>query len=121
MVCRRKKSLYCLKQGPHASFENFRKVILQAKLSQSPNDHSLFIRRTPRRCTILLVYVDDNIISGNDDLGIRELKTYLMHKFAMKDLAQLTYYLGLEIQRTKAGIHVHQRKYAENVLSLAHL
>lgn len=63
-------------------------------------------------CTILLVYVDDIIISGNDALGIKELKRYLMQTFKMKDLDHLTYSLGLKINHTREGIQVHQRKYA---------
>ena len=43
------------------------------------------------------------IISGNDDIGICELKTYLMHTFAMKDLGQLTYFLGLEFDVPRMG------------------
>lgn len=57
--------------------DKFRVAILRAKFLQSFNDYSLFIRRTSRICNILLDYVDDIIISGNDTLGIEELKRYL--------------------------------------------
>lgn len=39
----------------------------------------------------------------------------------MEDLGQLTNFLGPEINCTKQGIHIHQRKYAEDLLTLAHL
>ena len=57
MVCHLKKSLYGLKQA-----------ILKAQFHQSYNDHSLFFRRISKDCTILLLYVDDIIISRNDAL-----------------------------------------------------
>lgn len=76
-VCRSKKSLYGLKQAPWAWFGNFRSAILSANFCQSLNDSSLIIRRTSRGCTILLLYVDDMILSGNGVIGIKELKTHL--------------------------------------------
>lgn len=86
-----------------------------------PNDSSLFIRRTCRGCTILLLYVDDMIISGNDEIGITELKNHLLSTFKMKDLGHLTYFLGLEISRSDAGIRINQCKYAVYLLSFARL
>lgn len=65
------------------------------------------------------LYVDDIIISGNDVIGINDLKHYLMKTFKMKDLGVLTYFLGLEIQCTPLGIH--QPKYVEDLLSMARL
>ena len=61
------------------------------------DDGSLFIRRTSRGCTILLIYVDDMIISGNDVVGISNLKSHLMRTFKMNGLGFLTYFLGLEV------------------------
>lgn len=110
-----------LKQAPRAWFDKFRHAILSANFYQSPNDSSLFIPRTARGCTILLLYVDDMILSGNDAIGIKELKTHLMRTFKMKDLGPQTYFLGLEISRTKEGIGVNQRKYAEDLLASARL
>ena len=69
-VCKLKKSLYGHKQAPRAWFEKFRFAILQAHFYQSPNDGSLFIRRTSRGCTILLLYVNDIIIGGNERLEL---------------------------------------------------
>lgn len=80
---------------------------------------ALSIRWTSRGCTILLLYVDDMIISGNDVVGISVLKTHLMRTFNMKDLVALTYFLGLEVSRNKDGICIHQRKYAVDLINFA--
>lgn len=63
--------------------------------------------------------MDGIIIGGNGGFGISALKGYLMKTFEMKDLGELTYFLGLEIQRNPQGIDVHQQKYAEDLLSMA--
>lgn len=39
----------------------------------------------------------------------------------MKDIGALTYFLGLEIKCTPQGMYVHQRNYAEDLLSMARL
>lgn len=98
----------------------FRVAILQADFYHSHNDNSLFVRRTPHGCTLLLLYVDD-MISGNDVSRISTLKTYLMHHFKMKDPGPLTYFHVHEITHSKAGIPICQKKYAEDLLSMAQL
>lgn len=57
------------------------------------------------------------IISGNDAIGVKELKNHLTNTFQMKDLGPFTYFLRLEISRSNTGIHVRRCKYAEDLLS----
>lgn len=83
----------------------------------SPNDNSLFIQLTAHGCTILLLYVDDMIISRNDAKGIKDFKRHLMDSFKMTNFGHLTYFLGLEISRSNEGFRFHQRKYAEDLLA----
>lgn len=118
-----KKSLYGLKKAPRAWFDKFRFVILQANYYQSSNDNdsSLLIRRSSRGCTILLIHVDDMILSGNDQASISELKSHLKSTFKMKDLGPLTYFLGLEILWNMDGIRVTQSKYADQLIHFARL
>ena len=85
-VCWSRKSLYGLKQAPHAWFDKFRGVILQEGFYQSPNDPTTFVRRIANGCTILLIYVDDMIINGNDNSDMKAFKTFLLKTFIMKDL-----------------------------------
>ena len=67
-VCRLKKALYELKQFPHAWFGRFAKVMIANGYKQSQGDHTLFIKHsTSRRVTALIVYVDDIIVTGNDE------------------------------------------------------
>lgn len=67
--------------------------------------------------TILLVYVDDIIITGNDAVITVILKQYLASKFHIKDLGPLKYFLGIEVARSSDGLFLNQRKYALEILS----
>ncbi|CAL1375374.1 unnamed protein product [Linum trigynum] len=121
MVCRLRRSLYGLKQAPRAWFEKFHATILHAGLVQSENDPSLFLRSTSRGITALLIYVDDMVVTGDDSVGIEELLLVLRSAFNLKELGDLSYFLGLEIHRSTAGIHVGQRKYIVDLLEEAQM
>ncbi|KAK1693926.1 hypothetical protein QYE76_010623 [Lolium multiflorum] len=66
MVCRLRRSLYGLKQAPRAWFERFASVVTAAGFSPSLHDPALFVHTSPRGRTLLLLYVDDMIITGDD-------------------------------------------------------
>ena len=66
-VCRLRKALYGLKQSPRAWFGRFSLAMKKWGYSQSNGDHSLFYRHSEiEKITILIVYFDDIIITGND-------------------------------------------------------
>ena len=66
MVCRLRRSLYDLKQAPRAWFECFSSVVIDAGFKPSDHDPALFVHTSPCGRTLLLLYVDDMIITGND-------------------------------------------------------
>jgi Reverse transcriptase (RNA-dependent DNA polymerase) len=66
---------------------------------------------------VLTVYVDDMIISGNDEGEIVLLKKKLGKEFEVKDLGQLRYFLGIEIARGAERIVLSQRKYVLDLLT----
>lgn len=79
----------------------------------------MFIRAIGSDLLILLLYVDDIILTGNNLLLIQQTITALGREFDMKDLGKLTYFLGLQVQYTSSGIHVNQSKYAADLLAKA--
>lgn len=68
-VCHFCKALYELKQTLRALFAKLSSIISQFGLFFSSYDHALFIHKTERGCTMLLLYVDDIIITGEDIQG----------------------------------------------------
>ncbi|KAH9764942.1 retrovirus-related pol polyprotein from transposon RE1 [Citrus sinensis] len=115
-VCKLKKSLYGLKQSPRAWFGKFTKAIVRFGYNQSNSDHTLFIKKRQGKITALIVYVDDMVVTGNDEEETEALQKYLSREFEMKDLDALKYFLGIEVSRSKGGIFLSQRKYALDLL-----
>nr|KYP47675.1 Retrovirus-related Pol polyprotein from transposon TNT 1-94 [Cajanus cajan]KYP47687.1 Retrovirus-related Pol polyprotein from transposon TNT 1-94 [Cajanus cajan] len=77
-VCLLKKALYDLKQSPRAWFGRFTKAIVSLGYRQSQRDHTLFIKHSSTgKLTLLLVYVDDMIIAGDDETEKLALKEKL--------------------------------------------
>jgi hypothetical protein len=80
-VCRLRKSLYDLKQSPWAWFDRFRRVVCRMRYKQFNEDHTVFYRHSNSQITILAVYVDDIIITGDDEVEISRLKDNLCKEF----------------------------------------
>ncbi|XP_071927547.1 uncharacterized mitochondrial protein AtMg00810-like isoform X1 [Coffea arabica] len=117
LVCQLKKSLYGLKQSPRAWFGRFSSVVMEFGLTRCGVDHSVFYRHSNAGKILLVVYVDDIVITGDDVVGIQKLKSNLQANFQTKDLGHLQYFLGIEVARSKYGIYLCQRKYVLDMLS----
>ncbi|RVX06418.1 Retrovirus-related Pol polyprotein from transposon RE1 [Vitis vinifera] len=87
----------------------------------SKYDTSLFLRKSDMGIVVLLVYVDDIVITGSDSALLGQLKTHLSESFHMKDLGSLTYFLGLEVHHSPSGISLNQHKYASDLVATAGL
>uniref|UniRef100_A0A3Q7II69 Reverse transcriptase Ty1/copia-type domain-containing protein n=1 Tax=Solanum lycopersicum TaxID=4081 RepID=A0A3Q7II69_SOLLC len=61
---------------------------------------------------VILVYVDDLLVTGSSLHHIQQIRKDLQLRFRMKDLDELKYFLGIEFSRSKEGILMNQRKYA---------
>ncbi|MFV0960829.1 reverse transcriptase domain-containing protein, partial [Klebsiella pneumoniae] len=67
--------------------------------------------------TVVLIYVDDILITGDDSFGISNVKSFLIKKFDIKDLGKLKYFLGIEFARSSKGILLNKRKFNSDILS----
>ncbi|CAM8970102.1 unnamed protein product [Rhodiola kirilowii] len=121
MVCCLPRSLYDLKQAPRAWFERFSYVITAAGFSHSVHDPALFVHTSSRDRTLLLLYVDDMLITGDDHHYIAFVKEKLGTQFLMNDLGHLHYFLGIEVSSTSEGFFIFQEKYIRDLLDRASL
>ncbi|GAA0184850.1 transmembrane signal receptor [Lithospermum erythrorhizon] len=116
-VCKFQKSLYGLKQSPRAWFHKFSKEVKKSGYIQSQANHTMFIKHTGNgKVTILIVYVDDIIVTCDDMAEIKNIKRWLATEFEVKDLGMMKYFLGMEIAPSRQGISVSQRKYTLDLL-----
>lgn len=115
-MCKLLKSLYGLKQAPRQWFTKLSLKLLDLGYAQSKTDYSLFTVTSSSSITLVLVYVDDLLIAGNSREDIDQLKTFLSTSFHMKDLGNVSYFLGLEVDRSEAGFFLSQKKYTLDLL-----
>jgi Reverse transcriptase (RNA-dependent DNA polymerase) len=102
-VCCLKRSLYGLKQSPRAWFDRFSMAMKKFGYQQSNADHTMFIQRKGEKICILVVYMDDIVLTGNDLMEMKRLKASLAKEFEMKDLGELRYFFDIEVARSKKG------------------
>jgi hypothetical protein len=95
----------------------FSSVVAQQGFTPSPYDSALFICQTSTGITLILLCVDDMIITGDDTTGIHNLQKFLSQQFEMKDLGTISYFLGLEVTFSSNGYYLSQAKYASDLLS----
>jgi hypothetical protein len=67
------------------------------------------VKKTDHRIVVIVIYVDDLIITRDNDVVIFDLKKLLKQKFEMKDLRELRYFLGIEVIQSPKRIWLLQR------------
>ena len=80
-------------------------------------DSSLFVKHVGPVIVILLLYVDDIIITGSASSAIQQVISALTTEFDVKDLGFLHYFLGIQITRTATGLFLSQTTYVEDLLT----
>lgn len=113
---RLKKAFYGLKQVSRAWYEKLKAVLLTWGQENSVLDTSLLYWKDNGQVIYILVYVDDILITNSSQKLIKELIKKLNKNFALKELGSLSYFLGIEVKRNHAGIHLCQSKYMQELI-----
>ncbi len=117
LVCRLKKTLYGLKQAPKAWSDKIGQYLVISGFQTSNANFSLDVKKTYHGILVIVIYVDDLIITGDSDVDISNLNKLLKQKFEMKDFGELCYFFGIEIIQFPKGIWLLQMHDALNKLS----
>ncbi|XP_070020207.1 uncharacterized mitochondrial protein AtMg00810-like [Nicotiana sylvestris] len=109
-------------QGFSVSKEEYNEL-LQYRVSKqtSPQVASVAQTDTPIAgssgdIVILVVYVDDIILTGNNLVEIAALKKFLDNEFKIKDLGLLHYFLGIEVSTSPDGVFLNRKKFILDLL-----
>ena len=70
---------------------------------------------------LLLVYVDDILITDDSQADVQQVIDALHTQFALKTLGSVHYFLGFEVLRTPLGLHLSQAKYVVDLLHKTNL
>ena len=116
-VCKLIKSLYGLKQAPRAWYQKLTKHLLKLDFKHFDlDDATLFVKKVGKTIVYLVVYVDDLLMTGNNESYIASIKKELKKGFETTDLGYVHYYLGIEVTQHPKFIFLSQKKYIGDLL-----
>jgi histone deacetylase 1/2 len=115
-ICKLDKALYGLKQAPRAWYSRLSSKLCDLGFIPSRADTSLFLYNRSGVSIYVLVYVDDIIVTSSSDHAITILVRDLNKNFAIKDLGDLHFFLGIEVKKKQNGLILTQKKYATELL-----
>ena len=114
-ICKLKKEIYGLKQAPRPWCGRIDRYLVNLGFTKSDADPNLYYKIENNEPLILVLYVDDLFLAGNQKLT-EWCKKKLASKFEMKDLGLMHYFLGLEVWQRQKEIFPSQGKYTIDIL-----
>ena len=83
----------------------FTTFVKSQRYNQGHSYHTLFTKVSKiGEIAVLIVYVDDIVLLGDDTVEIIQLKMKMGDVFEIKDLGNLKYFLGIKVARSRKGI-----------------
>ncbi|WVZ95953.1 hypothetical protein U9M48_041653 [Paspalum notatum var. saurae] len=109
-ICKLDKALYGLKQAPRAWYSRLSLKLQNLGFTPSKTDTSLFFYCKDKLTIFILVYVDDIIVASSSQDAVQALLRDLDKDFALTDLGDLHYFLGIEVHKSHDGLFFKSRK-----------
>lgn len=120
-VCKLNKALYGLKQAPRAWYKELRQYLITPGFKNTVSYSSLSTLHANGSIIYLLVYVDDIIVTSNNNQFLEAFIHKLSTRFSLKDLGDLSYFLGVEVVPHPDGLFLSQKKYIADILCKANM
>ena len=118
-VCKLNKSLYGLKQSAKNWNNKIDSILKQDGFSRSEVDMCLYTKKVEDKIIYILVYVDDLNVATNCEKLLYDIELLLVKNFRIKNLGDISFYLGIEINRYEDGIfRIHQKTYINKLLKV---
>ncbi|GJX34656.1 putative ribonuclease H-like domain-containing protein [Tanacetum coccineum] len=111
------KALYGLHQAPRAWYERLSTFLLKHGYRRGAIDKTLFIKKDRRDIMLVQVYVDDIIFGSTKSSMVKDFEELMQKEFKMSSMGELTFFLGLQVKQTTAGIFLSQDKYVKDILN----
>ena len=105
-VCKLKKDLYGLKKAPRYWYGRIYSFLTSSGFTKRKVDPNLYMKIMDDEPVILLLYVDDLFLTGNEK-HITDYKKKLAKEFKMKDHGVMHYFLGMELWQSPEGIFLN--------------
>jgi hypothetical protein len=121
LVFRLKKSLYGLKQASRAWHAKMESYLLSHNFVRCKLDMNVYMLKKNDSILLLVIYVDELLITGFSTSTIATVKRILHDNFLMMDMGLLHFLLGLEIIQDASGIKLSQTKYTQDLLEIFHM
>lgn len=122
LVCHLRRSLHAVKQSPRTWYHKIDTYLRASGWTRSLADPNLYFVQDAGNLLILMLFVDDLLITGSDPKRIQQMKTLLGEKYKMKDLGEVQWYLSVEFNRTTpGGLFLHLTNYTQDLLSEYHM
>jgi hypothetical protein len=115
-VSKLKKALYGLKQAARAWYCRMDNFLQNKGFKKGTVDNNLYIKSEGDNLLVVLVYVDDIIFGCTNESSIPWFTNSMKTKFEMSMIGELSYFLGLQVNQSFAGIFISQEKYLKEML-----
>ena len=106
-----KKSLYGLKQAPIDWYERLSNFISKNGFQKGQLETTLFRKTLKNVILIFQVYVDDIIFGSTNVFLCQDFSKSMQAEFEMSMMGKVKFFLGIQINKCKDGVYVHQSKY----------
>ena len=118
LVCKLEKGLYGLKQSARCWYQLLNDYLQKTEYQQCPSDPCVYWKRVGSAVIIIAIHVDDLIIASNEPQMLKREKEVLSRRFAMHDLGEAHFILGMKITRDKQNrrLWLTQGKYLSEVI-----